>query len=315
MNQESDSNARQPTDDNREEISNSDTKHRVARSRLVPTDHSLAFSESIASELGLPFDRDQTAQHSQELTTRYFNDIASVVPDYTSGISLEQGSINSLEAFVEPFQNQSWVFVDDHLDIWLFGLNILTLFKACYRTSKEEEEKLSDWVNQYLSISMTSDPHQSNIVLREETRKLFVNYAILLPVANALSVSMMTFIICHEIAHNYLGHLEQPVSPKLEMEADELAYDLFLRVAHQREQLTNAQIDESTTCAPALMMVYLKALNVKTLGEDIGTNQHPPASDRLTALIEMGKTNWSDSSMEKFTELKKQFEFLFSLTS
>lgn len=315
MNQESDSNASQSTDHTSEDISDTDAKHRVARSRLVPTEDSLAFSESIASELGLPFDGDQTAQHSQELTTRYFNDIASVVPDYTSGISLEQGSINSLEAFVEPFQSQGWVFVDDHLDIWLFGLNILTLFKACYRTSKAEEEQLSEWVNQYLSISMTSDPHQNNLVLREETRQLFVNYANLLPVANALSVSMMTFIICHEIAHNYLGHLEKPAAPKLEMEADALAYELFISVARRREHLTNAQIDESTTCAPALMMVYLQALNVKTLGEDTGTNQHPPASDRLAALIEMGKTTWSDSSMEKFTELKKQFEFLFSLTS
>jgi len=312
MNQEDDSKAKRP-DQSIHSVSNNDgsvIQPRIATSKLVPTEESLAFSERIAKELDLPFDREQTAAHSQELSTRYFKDIVSVIAEFTKGITLEQGSTNSLEAFIEPYQSEGWVFIDDHLDIWLFSLNKLVLFKACYHTTDEEEAQLSEWVKRYLSISMTEDPHQNNLVLREETRKLFINYANLLPVANAMSVSMMIFIICHEISHHYLGHLNQAASPSSELEADKLAYELFLKVAEHKDRLKSAQIDESTTSAPALMMVYLRGLSLKTLGADIGTTQHPPASERLAALIEMGKTTWSDTSRERFTELKLQFEKL-----
>jgi len=282
----------------------------IATGRLTPNDRGLDASAMIAERLGIRFSRQQTAKHSQELATLYFKDIADTVPHLVAGLDIEQGSINSIDAFIEPYKTQGWVFVDDRLDIWLFGLNVITTFKACYRTEDDEDQQLSEWIKEYLAMATSSHLAARQMQVRNETEKLFSNYADMLLPANALSISMIVFIMCHEIAHAHLGHLDQPENPDNELAADQLAYDIFLRIAEKRDQLAHAQIDQSTTSAPCLMLCYFRALTIASTGKDIGTTEHPPVSERIDALLARGKASWSEASKMKYDELSKQFNLL-----
>ena len=287
----------------------------IASGRLVPNDRGLDSSAAIAEKLGAAFNRELTAKRSQELATLYFGDIAHVVPELVTNVDIEQGTINSMKAFIEPHKNTSWIFVDDRLDSWLFTLNFLTTYRACYTTAMKIDPKLISWTERILRLGAAQNPGAEQLKLRDEVGALFIAHARILPSVNALTVSMIVFLMCHEIAHHNLDHLNQAVNPLHELEADKLAYEIFLRVADKRNELKHAQIDLSTTCAPCLMLTYFRGMTLLLNGRDDETKAHPPIFVRLEALQKLGAPGWSAASHEKHTELNRQFSILANQAS
>lgn len=280
----------------------------VASVKRVPSEDSLDLSQQIAETLKMPFDRVEVSSHGRNILSLYFDDIVCVLPEVGEQLFVEHGSINTLEAFVGPASERGHIFVDEHLDFWLFGLNFLTNFKACYHCSDEEVAQLSEWIRGHLN--MLDNPTAIHLTLRDDLRPLLEDFTAILPATNALTVAMLVFILCHEISHYFLNHLEQAAAPQLELEADQRAYELFLRLASHRTELKYAQIDESVTSAPCLLMLYFRALVLFRDGKDVASDTHPPVTDRLNQLLALSPSVWSERSKEKFDVLGDQFRIL-----
>ena len=287
-----------------------DGREPFAKGRLVPNDRGLDSSAEIAKRFGVKFDRNETARRSQELAIRYFKDIVSVLPEYTKGIDIEQGSRSSLQAFIEPYQQTSWIFIDERLDLFMFSLNFLTNYRACYESARDHDEETKGYMRRSLALGASKELGADQIGIRDDVGSLFEDHYEILPAVNALNVSMIVFTMCHEIAHHHLGHTSLKAEPAQELEADRLAYQLFTAVCEQRHALSNAQVDISTLSAPCLMLHYFRGMTIQLIGADVETRHHPKFSDRIAQLYRLGSRGWSELAKQKHSELTYQFDFL-----
>lgn len=282
-----------------------DPPEKIASTRQVPTIESLDFAQLIAKRLNLSFVRDHVESQGRNLMLLYFNDILRAVPEIGQNIEIEHGSNNSLDAFIRPSATHNRIFIDDHLDFWLFGLNFLNTLRSCYHFSTEETQHLAKWIQ--LHLTMPDNPILLHRTIREETCPLMEKFSTILPAANAMTVSMQVFIICHELSHHLLGHLGLAAERQLEFDADTHALTIFRRVAAKRNLLDFAQIDVSTICAPSLMMIYFRELALFRKGCDIATPRHPPLQGRLNRLFALSAPDWPSTAQAKFATLGRHF--------
>lgn len=105
---------------------------------------------------------------------------------------------------------------------------------------------------------------------------------------------MITFILCHEMAHIYLEHslYEDPIAMReQEIEADSIGYDIFLRLLLDESKENEAQrvFHDFLYCAPMILMLFYKELfsmGYILFGEQIG-NTHPYEKERIDNLLKI----------------------------
>lgn len=276
-----------------------------------PTEESLSIAETMAKRLSMPFDRETTRARGERLLAHYYDDIRTVAADTLGDVTFEHGSSGRIEAFAALASlDTRGIFVDEYLQFWLFAVNFLTTFRACYEFSGEERAELARLFAEH--CLMLEEPLAHHERLRDELLPLMNRYVAILPAVNALTQCMSVFVICHEIAHHLHDHvgLGGGQSPDDELVADATAYDLLLSVHDARERLRYAEIDTSTLCAPALLLDYFAAA-LRTLGREDGPSAtHPSLASRKAALLGRARGSWAERAETKYVGLLASLDAL-----
>jgi len=249
--------------------------------RIVATEDGLSLAKEIAEKLNIPFDREATRSSAKYLLEHYYEDIQQVLVVETEGFLFENLANKSVEAF-SGYNNEGkpLIFIDQFFGPYFFGLNSLLCFIAFYPHDYDSLKNIAEIFSD--SLATFSEPEKDEIV-RERLRPLLHTYVDALPIANALTYSSITHIICHEIAHHNLGHLEEPQESSQEFSADILGYQYFLRLIEHQDLLQNLKIGENMVCAP-IVTLELFAFMEESGQLTINESSHPSASIRAREL-------------------------------
>ena len=141
-----------------------------------------------------------------------------------------------------------------------------------------------------------------------------------LNVASDIYWGIITFLIFHELAHIFLGHLstgkEQTIAEQ-EHEADSKAYNLFLEMIYRKSNYTELAFLEDYIYLASMMVIdFFTLVNFVdgTLNEKKYYSYHPPHKDRKEHLFDLfdgwecdfdteegnGIYNWFIEVVEKF---------------
>lgn len=284
-------------------MSDEEERYKVTR-KTIPTKQSLDKSEHIAKALGMTFNRSAVAVDGRQLHKNYYRDICKTLNLPTNQIEFDSGRLNTMEVFVAPLKGRDIVVFDDFMDFWVQDLNFLLTFSACYHFSKEETVALTDMVQRRLDWTGNHESRHSEF--RDELWPLVSNFVDILPAANALTMTQVAFMLCHEIAHSTLGHLSGGDRYEIELEADHQAFEYLLKVKSNRDKLTYLKINDSTLGAPSLSLLYLSAMSKKNLGVDSSTKVYPSFEERAKKLERQASLHWNDRSVEKFQVLSEK---------
>tara|TARA_R110002049_G_scaffold285233_1_gene466032 strand:+ start:3143 stop:4000 length:858 start_codon:yes stop_codon:yes gene_type:complete len=278
--------------------------------QIVATDDGLLLARQIAEKLDIPFDEEETRSNTRYLLDHYYQDIHRVLEKETDKFVFHNLAMKQIEAFSDYTKNGTpVVFVDQFFGPYFFGLNALLCFVAFYPHDFESLKEISDIFRD--SLETFSDPTK-DVVVRERLKPLLIKYVDALPVANALAYSSIAHIICHEIAHHNLGHLQQPPKRHQELSADKLGYQYFLKLIEHQELMSHLKIGENMACAPIV------SLDIFALMEDRGhltidNNTHPSASSRAADLGAIFDRKSNEEAKNLYTGLRLSLEELHNM--
>ena len=242
-------------------------------------------SEELARSVGLPFDREKTRELTRHLHDHYFRRLLKILPDVPPGLQFDALALRTLDAFISGDDNR--IVFDEQIDFWLMTCAQLNTIAACFEMEPAEYQSLVKLFGDYSNI-------RANPFQHEELRKRFWPYlnhygAPALKLSHALSRSMILFIICHEIAHARLGHLQHPATPEHEWEADATASDLWGLVIDAGESAADIFVSPKIAGAPILMMRYLdlaERYHFRKSNRSPSRTTHPSPLSRATRLRE-----------------------------
>ncbi|NOR61433.1 MAG: ImmA/IrrE family metallo-endopeptidase [Rhodobacteraceae bacterium] len=258
--------------------------------RYLATKGSLDLSEAIAKDLGEEFDRESVAKLSERVLEQTFSDLVSVLnlpPDeyaFKSGIYSGVGTFVALSSDGQPHIVMDMVF-----DFWLFATAHISTIVASHILEDDARKYIKETTDELFSLLIESNRFRKS---REKYLPLLLDYKESLNLSSALARGMTIFVMCHEIAHCHLGHLDKPQSKSIELEADRLASEFFIRVvdAAPHSVKTTAYVDAKIAAAPIILMQLLSLYEewVETKGVDISSvSSHPKAKDRTKIISEV----------------------------
>ena len=269
--------------------------------RSAATIDSLRKAEQVAEALDLPFDGASTVELAHTLQKMYHHDVCKALDICPERIQFRHGILSSMEAFVVPFRQRPTIYFDELLDFWLWDLNFLLTFSSCYEFDGEENAELSRMV--ISRLTWKHGPEAQHLLARDEIWPIGLRYPQVLLASHALTMTQVAFIICHEVAHAELDHLNQPYYPQMEVEADELAFKFLLQVFGERNNLSFLKLDDSTYGAPALALNYLSEMASVTEGISEAHSLELGFQERVKHLANRTRHCWPRSSIEKFDGL------------
>jgi len=284
--------------------------------RNKPTSESLDIAQRVASDLGMTFHRKSTAKLALELHKNYYTEIMKLLNIGTSEeLSFLDGSIQKVDAFAQlNGKGKSIVFFDEHFDFWLTNLvflNSITTFKIL---SLEQYRNIAFLFEETLSITYMTQEHKE---VREKIKPILFKHIDALPFAHEFSKAMIAFVICHEIAHWKLGHLNLKKSIEHEYEADSLALDYLTLIIQQKEQGIYFKLDNRSLAAPILLFNYFSIYErylFKKFGQSHDCSTHPDPilrSEKIWKTLKNHKNRAFHECLEAFLKgLKDIFEEL-----
>ncbi len=276
------------------------------KERFVATEASLSFSETIAKELGIPFDKETTKEQAHELLDLYFQDISLVLPDETRDCHFENFATRNFLAFSGHIKNMPLINIDQQWPMFLMDANVLVCIRACTVPDTARKHQTAALFKENLATITAPNSHE---VLREKMKPLILEHIDLLPLVNLLTTCMFGFMLCHELAHHNLEHLNKIQDKELELEADAKGFEYLTRVSAQFEQLQFLKIPPNMLSAPIIAMYYLYGL------EKIGVmstenNSHPSSMQRIQNLYALFNKVADDEAHYLYNGLKMGCEEL-----
>lgn len=255
--------------------------------RAVPTDGSLAFAAQISALLDIPFDRDEVEALSRELFETMFSDLVSVLQIDPDSVRFESGYFFATRAFALPRKDGTpQINIDTTFDYWI---STLCLLASVATFEVPGPARWTDLLEQVDATFHLFDDAKRYARARDGMTPFLTDFHHLLNLSEGLSRAMLVFVLCHELAHCQLGHMNAQEDKHTELDADRLAAQLFLRVVAFGAQNndTTIHIDPKVAGAPIIFM-YLLALYEAWLarqGRDFAdTSRHPNARDRLECI-------------------------------
>jgi len=223
---------------------------------IMPTVSSLSLAKKISILIGERFDQDAVAQKALILHDRMFTELTDILEIDTKNIRFQYGVHGIAKAFVgKNKENYNHIILDIVFDYCIFALShfsIIATFKVLDKT--EWKKMLADIVQ---TFQLFDDAHQYEVT-REILLPYLVQYGDCLNLSYSIARAMLVFALCHELAHIDFEHLEKDISLplSLELEADELAVEYFLKLVKYGEHSsdTHVHVDTKVACAPLLLM-------------------------------------------------------------
>ncbi|MEO1194230.1 MAG: hypothetical protein AAFY02_20925, partial [Pseudomonadota bacterium] len=194
----------------------------------------MAFAERVAKALGLPFDPEQVNDLAENLFEVMFADLVRVLEIDPKSVDFASGRYHRTQAFAAPnWSGQPVVVLDMAFESWISGLALLNTVLAVGNPNATERQKILQTANTHFELITDSQRFER---AREQLAPFYLRYSELVNLADALGRSMLVFVLCHELAHVQLGHLEQAQSRDQELEADRLASAFFIRIVEAGKQ-------------------------------------------------------------------------------
>lgn len=253
--------------------------------RIHANEEGLKAAKQVAEKLGIPYDENQIIEDTPRLVEYYYLDICRVLTPHVKDIRFDQyvhvTQFPNTRAFYTPYKDQE-IFFDQILELSIGNL-FFQLLTLTYGSISSKQK------NQIIELTKSTLGSFGQL---EELRKVFdelyqqrIEPADILHFHHSMTITVIVFMLCHEIAHHYLQHLDEAIDPKQEFEADRLGFKWLCLISKHYDQLHYAKVGENTLCAP---IIYQKLFG---LGEKLGfysidTNTHPPMADRAKRLEE-----------------------------
>lgn len=264
------------------------------------TESSLDLAEEIAKGLGQDFDRKAVAKQSIDYLENIFSNLLIKLEIDPSIITFKTGIYPKVRTFAALTKDgETHIVMDMVFDFWLFSVTHINTILATHVLEKNVSDQIEKVTEDIFSLF--SESHRYKLV-REKFLPLMLDYSNCLNLSHALSRSMTLFVMCHEIAHSQLDHLNKPQSQELELEADKLAAEHFLKVIGMKKgQIKNsAFVDPKVAAAPILLMRLLETyeLWLKRKGIDITTPySHPKAIVRAEIVSDILRPNLNEKAL------------------
>ena len=252
-----------------------------------PTPESLEKARRVAERMGLPFDLSATETMAPDLHAIYFTRVVEILglrsedmPDFTDG------DFRRINAHVEPGEGRPEIRFDQQVDHWFMGVCHLVLISAAFPLDAATYGRLADHYTDFLDWRLDAYLLERR---RDAHFEFFENYPDAWNLSHALSRSMTLFVLCHELAHVRLRHLDDPRPLRdLEFEADTTALDYFHQIVAQGPAAGEVCIDEKVSGAPLLVFRLFEAERRRhpdRIDPRIGgPDQHPKPMERLEHL-------------------------------
>jgi len=268
--------------------------------RIVATDDGLALAEKVAKGLSIPFDKEAARIETRDLLDHYYRDISNVLSRETEGFVFENFSSTRVEAYsAYTIEEKPLIFFDQFLSSFFFGLNTLLCMATFHPQTPESLGELSNIL--HASLLTLTNP-RGDQVAREKLKPLLLKHTDVLPVANTLTYSGIAHVICHEIAHHQLGHLESESLPDQELAADSLGYQYFLLLVENENTMSHLKIGHNAICAPLISLHFFDLLeDLRIVEMDNGI--HPKAARRASMLAETFDEYASDEARRLYDGL------------
>lgn len=247
------------------------------------TNTSLALAKQIADKLGHTFDDIEVATQVGNLHEQYFNEIRQALNIDSHTLEFLAGNYRLTNAFAGfNSAGNSMVGFDELFDFWLVDLTHLTMIAACEPLSWEAYQELVHVLAARMNVRIDPYAHEET---RDLSKPFFLNYAdLLFQISHPFSKAMIAFIICHEIAHCVLGHLDGPASVEKELEADTQAIEYFLKLIDAGSKLETIRVDGKLASAPLVLIAFFDLSDRRTAyltGCPLQYIDHPTPATRL----------------------------------
>lgn len=183
-----------------------------------PSEASLDLAEELAAQFGKEINRAETAELANALTGEIYADVVRVLGDTFEDIELIDASERRVTASAGQLRSgRSAVYLDQHMDFWLFNMCMLWTIASEVSLSGSEVDEFIDTFTMALDMEAGLIPH-------EEVRQRMMPYILAYPhvaeFAHCLSIASLVFVFCHELAHHQLDHMGQEGGRSLEFSAD-----------------------------------------------------------------------------------------------
>ena len=271
------------------------------RQRLVATDDSLDLSEAVADGLGIPFERDTVRAQANNLMQLYYKDIASVLVRETRNCQFESFALRRFAAYSDPIGDQSLILIDEQWPMFFWDANLLVCLRTFIALGEVEREETNVLFNE--NLLSFRDPSKTDSI-KDKLRPYILRYKSVLPLVNLLTMCMLGFVICHEIAHAIHEHSSKPQLSEIELEADATGFQLLTRVCCRFENLKSFTVPPNMICAPVMAFKYLEAI------EDLNilkftSAQYPSFKQRVECLKGAFAESACDNGIYLFNGLMK----------
>ncbi len=276
------------------------------KERFVATEASLSFSETIAKKLDIPFDKETTKKQADELLDLYFKDISLILPDETRDCHFENIASRNFSAFSGHAGNLPLINIDQQWPMFLMDANILVCIRTFTVPNVAQQHQTAFLFKENLATITAPNSHE---VLREKMKPLILEHIDLLPLVNLLTTCMFGFMLCHELAHHNLEHLDKTQDKELELKADAKGFEYLTHVSAQFEQLQFLKIPPNMLGAPIIAMFYLYGLEKIGVISD-KNNSHPHAMQRIQNLYALFNKVADDEAHYLYNGLKMGCEEL-----
>lgn len=286
------------------------------RGKFVASEESLAIAEDLADAMGKKFDAKKAQKVAGQFHELIFQEILDSLNLSDDKLRLIEGSVRQTTTFIAKNGKDHEIILDDEFGFWVWGMTHYLCIFAFYPLEDEEFEELyQDWHKMML---LRSEAHLFGSV-RAGFLKYLKRHTKCVYFSHRLSKAILSFIMCHEIAHSQLDHLEQKQSKEMELEADLHATEYFVELIEANKSETAVfNLLDNHYAAPLIatdildLHEYWLTLNGSNPADN---NSHPSAQERkkhiegiITPALNIKSAETYHDFQDVFADIKRFFK-------
>lgn len=263
---------------------------------------------SILRSVGKVPDDESYLKIANELQETYFKAVIDIIGD-DGRIDFHSCLTRDLGAFAKRGRYSEYILLDEQLEFWLLEMSLFCTIASAKPVPNSDLPLVARCARACTTVFF--DPYARDL-LEKEKISLFDKYAAYLEESHLLSRAMIVFIICHEISHFRLFHLDSPASVSQEREADSAASAYYVEVM-KRGANSFVSIETSQAFAPLLffdLLIFRDAISEQCTGRRLEYTSHPTPSSRRNAVRRVLEPHLDILSLGRWKRCRRAIKLL-----